>query len=143
MQSSSKTQELVPFFSETQEVVYTNSNRKVPETEGGKNNMMIRVAAENQQGGVTAIDHGEMPNNFARGNKSLYNERVESFAAAAREGQDRKPPSPNPKGAAEGHNSKPGGGKKKGKKGRQIDPALLGFKALCVAVFADGEVAEG
>ncbi|CAI9284957.1 unnamed protein product [Lactuca saligna] len=36
-------------------------------------NMMIRVAAENQQ---------------ACGNKSLYNDRVESFAAAAGEGQD-------------------------------------------------------
>ncbi|CAI9281420.1 unnamed protein product [Lactuca saligna] len=51
-------------------------------------NMMIRVAAENQQGGVAAIDHGEMPNNFTCGNKSLYNDRVESFAAAAGEGQD-------------------------------------------------------
>ncbi|CAI9295032.1 unnamed protein product [Lactuca saligna] len=93
-------------------------------------NMMIRVAAENQQGGVAAIDHGEMPNNFTCGNKSLYNDRVESFAAAAGEGQYRKPPSLDPEGAAEGHNSKTGGGggKKKGKKGRQIDPALLGFK---------------
>ncbi|CAI9268723.1 unnamed protein product [Lactuca saligna] len=45
-------------------------------------NMMIRVAVENQQGGVAAIDHGEMPNNFTCGNKSLYNDRVESFAAA-------------------------------------------------------------
>ncbi|KAL7612985.1 hypothetical protein Lser_V15G06068 [Lactuca serriola] len=113
VQSSSSTQELVPFFSETQEAVYTNSNRKVPKTEGGNNNMMIRVAAETQQGGVAAIDHGEMPNNFG-GNKSLYNDRVESFAAVAGE---------------EGHNSKSGGGgKKKGKKGRQIDLDLLGFK---------------
>ncbi|CAI9299004.1 unnamed protein product [Lactuca saligna] len=54
-------------------------------------NMMIRVAAENQQGGVAAIDHGEMPNNFTCGNKSLYNDRVESFAVAAGEGQDRFP----------------------------------------------------
>ncbi|CAI9281924.1 unnamed protein product [Lactuca saligna] len=87
-QISSSTQELVAFFSETQEAVYTNSNRKVPKTEGGNNNMMIRVAAENQQGGVTAITHGEMPNNFG-GNKSLYNDRVESFVVAAGEGQDR------------------------------------------------------
>ncbi|XP_052626095.1 protein ESSENTIAL FOR POTEXVIRUS ACCUMULATION 1 isoform X1 [Lactuca sativa] len=88
----------VPFFSETQEAVYTNSNmqgnRKVPKSEAGNNNnMMIRVAAETQQGGVAAIDHGEMPNNFAGGNKSLYNDRVESFAAAGGggggEGQDR------------------------------------------------------
>ncbi|KAL7617900.1 hypothetical protein Lser_V15G03909 [Lactuca serriola] len=88
-QSSSSTQELVPFFSETQEAVYTNSNKKVPKTEGGNNNMMIRVAAENQQGGVAAIDHGEMTNNFG-GNKSLYNDMVESFAAATGEGQDSR-----------------------------------------------------
>ncbi|CAI9278160.1 unnamed protein product [Lactuca saligna] len=70
----------VPFFSETQEAVYTNSNmqgnRKVP-----KSDMMMRVAAETQQGGVA----GEMPNNFG-GNKSLYNE---SLAAGGGEGQDR------------------------------------------------------
>ncbi|CAI9283206.1 unnamed protein product [Lactuca saligna] len=53
-------------------------------------NMMIRVAVENQQGGVAAIDHGEMPNNFTCGNKSLYNDRVGSFAAVAGEGQDSK-----------------------------------------------------
>ncbi|CAI9294144.1 unnamed protein product [Lactuca saligna] len=47
------------------------------------------MSPENQQGGVAAINHGEMPNNFACGNKSLYNHRVESFAAAAGEGQDR------------------------------------------------------
>ncbi|CAI9294759.1 unnamed protein product [Lactuca saligna] len=85
-------------------------------------NMMIRVAAENQQ---------------ACGNKSLYNDRVESFAAAAGEGQDRKPPSPDPEGAAEGHNRKTGGGggKKKGKKERKIDPALLGFKSNCICMY--------
>ncbi|CAI9285953.1 unnamed protein product [Lactuca saligna] len=67
-------------------------------------NMMIRVAAENQQ---------------ACGNKSLYNDRVESFATAAGEGQDR---------GLKRCSSSSDGGKKKGKKGRQIDPALLGFK---------------